>query len=81
MLGMLQDKKKISQAILGQIPKMAEEKKVPGGLEADFSSAHDSIAAEMLAAFKSGDSKSFSRGLKQFIQLCMKEGEYSEEGE
>lgn len=82
MLGMLGDKKKIAQLILSEKPKMATEKAVPQGIEADFSDAHEALAGDLVKGIQSGDPGMVSRSLKQFIQLCMREDEYSvEEGE
>lgn len=78
MLGMLGDKKKIAQLILSERPKV-EEKAVPQGIEADFSQGLDALASDLVEGLKGGDPGMVSRSLKQFIKLCMKEGEYSEE--
>ncbi len=81
MLGLLGNKK-IAQLILSEVPKVeVEEKEVSKGLEADFSKAHEALAGELMEALKSGDNASFARSLKRFIQLCDKEGDYSEVGE
>lgn len=81
MLGLLGDQKKLVQLILSESPKPVE-KEVPQGLEGDFSKAHDSIAKDLIEGIKSGDPRMVSRSLKQFVQLCEKEEEYSgEEGE
>lgn len=81
MMGLLGDNKKLVQLILSESPKTIE-KDVPQGLEGDFSKAHDSLAEELINGFKSGDPRMVSRSLKQFIQLCGREEEYSvEEGE
>jgi hypothetical protein len=81
MLGLLGDKKKIAQIILSEMPKKVEEKSVPQGIEADFSKAHDALSEDIIQGVKDGEPGKVSRSLKQFFQLCMKEGEYSEEGE
>lgn len=81
MLGLLGDKKKIAQIILSEAPVKAEEKKVPQGIEADFSKAHDALAGDIVKGVQDGDPGMVSRSLKQFFKLCAKEGEYVEEGE
>lgn len=81
MMGLLGDKKRIVQLILSQTHEPVKEKEVPQGIEADFSKAHDALASDMIDGFKNGEPGKVSRSLKQFIQLCMKEDEYSEEGE
>jgi predicted metal-dependent hydrolase len=80
MLGLLGNKK-IAQLILSEVPKMEVETEVPKGLESDFSKAHEALASEIISAVKGEDSLKLSRSLKQFVKLCEKEEEYSEEGD
>lgn len=78
---LLFDKKKIAQVILSERPKKIE-KDVPQGIESDFSMGLDSLAGEIIEGLKNGEPRMVSQALKQFIQLCLKEEEYSEpEGE
>lgn len=80
MMGLLGDKKVIS-LILNEMHK-PKEAEVPQGLEGDFSKAHDAIAKELIEGIKNGEPGKVSRSLKQFIQMCEKEEEYSDvEGE
>lgn len=83
MMGLLGDKKKIASVILSEVhaPKRPEEKNVPQGIEADFSAAHEALASDIISGIKDGDPGMVSRSLKQFFQLCEKEGDYTEEGE
>lgn len=80
-MGLLGDKKNMVSLILKEHHR-PEEKEVPQGLEGDFSKAHESIAKDLIEGIKSGDPGKVSRSLKQFMQMCGKEEEYSdEEGE
>lgn len=82
MLGLLGDKKKISQIILSEHAKKPEEKEVPQGIEADFSKAHDAFSGDIIKGIQSGDPGMVTRSLKGLIKLCLKEDEYSDpEGE
>jgi hypothetical protein len=79
MLGMLGDKKKIAQVILGEKPK-SMDMDVPTGLEADFSSAYSQMGMKIMKAFKEGDPKSLAMSIKELVMMAEREEEYSEEG-
>lgn len=80
MLGLLGDKKKMVSLILSEKQK-PKETEVPQGLEADFSQAHESLAKEFIEGIKNDDPGMVSRSLKQFIQLCVKEDDYTQAGD
>lgn len=80
MLGMLGDKKKIAQIIIGERP-MTEEKKVSNGLEADFSSAYGAMAKDILSALEEKSPERLSQSLKSMIQAIVREEEYQEEAQ
>lgn len=80
MLGMLGDKKKAVSIILGESPR-TEEKKVPDGLESDFSSAYGQMAKDILSAIERKSSEQLGSALKGMIQACLREEEYKEEPE
>jgi hypothetical protein len=76
MLLPMMDKKKIVSIVLGEKP---VEKKVPEGLESDFSPALEASAGDMLSAFESKDAKKLASALKEFVMMCEKEEDYQEE--
>lgn len=78
MLGMLGDKKKIAQIIIGERP-MVEEKKVSNGLEADFSSAYGAMAKEIMGAMEEKSAEKLASSLKSMIQAIVREEEYQED--
>lgn len=80
MLGMLGDRKKAVSVILGESPS-AEEKKVSNGLEADFSSAYEQMAKDILSSVEGKDHKMLASALKSMVQAMMREDEYKEEPE
>lgn len=76
MLLPMMDKKKIVSIVLGEKPK--EEVKAQG-LESDFSPAYEAASKDMMEALESKDAKKYASALKEFIMLCDKEEDYSEE--
>lgn len=78
MLGMLGDKKKIAQIIIGERP-VVEEKKVSNGLEADFSSAYGVMAKEVIMAMEEKSAEKLASSLKSMIQAIVREEEYQED--
>jgi hypothetical protein len=80
MLGMLGDKKKIASIILGERP-TAEEKKVPNGLEADFSSAYGAMSKDIMDALESKSPEKLAMSLKSMIQAIVREEEYKEDAQ
>ena len=78
MLGMLGDKKKLISIILAEKAPKPEEKSVDG-LEADFSSGYEGAAKDVLMALESKDAKALASAMKDFIMLCVREEDYSEE--
>jgi hypothetical protein len=81
MLGMMGDKKKLISIILSEKAHKPKEEEVSSGLESDFSGGYESIASDVMSAVKSGDSKKLASSLKEFMQMCMSEDEYSDDGE
>ena len=77
MMGMLGDNKRKVAAILGEY-KPIKEKEV-GPIESDFSAAKESMAGEIMSALDSKDPKMLAKSLYQFMQMCGKEEDYSEE--
>lgn len=80
MMGLLGDKKKMASLILSEAPKN-EEKKVPSGVEGDFSKACEQCASELIDGIKAGDPRMVSRALKHFVELSGREDEYSDSSE
>lgn len=80
MLGMLGDKKKIAQIIIGERP-MVEEKKISNGLESDFSSAYGAMAKEIMSAIEEKSSEKLASSLKSMIQAIVREEEYQEDSQ
>lgn len=80
MMGLLGDKKNIAAAIMSEM-RMPEEKKVPEGLEADFSKACEKCASDVIEGVKAGDPRMVSRALRQFFAMSEREEEYSEPSE
>lgn len=78
MLGMLGDKKKIAQVILGERP-MVKEKDVSKGLEADFSSAYGQMGMQIMKAFKEGEPEKLALAIKDLVMMAEREEEYSED--
>jgi hypothetical protein len=78
MLGMLGDKKKIAQVILGERP-MMDEKKVPNGLEADFSTAYGALSKDIMSAIEEKSAERLAASLKSMIQAIVREEEYKED--
>ena len=81
MLGMMGDKKKLISIILSEKSPKPKEESVSNGLEADFSSGYEGLAGDIMSAVKSGDSKKLASSLKEFMQICMREDEYSDSDE
>lgn len=81
MLGLLGDKKKIVQLVLSERPSHMEDKKVPQGLEGDFSLACEAIGKDLIEAIKNEDPRGVSLAIKHLMKLSMKEDEYSEDEE
>lgn len=79
MMGMLGDKKKLISIILSEKHQKPKEEKVSSGLESDFEGGYESIASDVMSAVKSGDAKKLASSMKEFIQMCMSEDEYSED--
>jgi hypothetical protein len=76
MMGMLGDNKKRVAAILGEIS--PSKKEVPQ-IEGDFSAAKESLAKEIMNALNEKDPKVLAKSLSQFMAMCSKEEDYSEE--
>lgn len=76
MMGMLGDNKRKVAAILGEYKPVEKE---VGPIEADFSAAKESMAGEIISALDSKDPKMLAKSLYQFMQMCDKEEDYSEE--
>ena len=77
MMGMLGDNKRKVAAILGEYKPVEKE---VGPIEGDFSAAKESMAGEIMSALDAKDPKMLAKAMSQFMQMCNKEEDYSEEG-